>query len=163
MKLFDSRRAAFEMVVRISVAVSFLALSGCAPKDSGGSAAGVPKTAAETAATAAKPTAVAVDYSKIKGRWLRIDGGYVLAINAVDGDGRAEAAYFNPNPIKVAWGKVVNEGAVLKVNVELRDVNYPGCLYKLSYMPATDRLVGTYFQAQQQQTYDVEFAREPAR
>jgi hypothetical protein len=30
-------------------------------------------------------------------------------------------------------------------------------------MPATDRLVGTYFQAQQQQTYDVEFAREPAR
>ena len=81
----------------------------------------------------------------------------------LDADGRAEAAYFNPNPIKVAWCKISNEGAVLKVKAELRDVNYPGCLYALSYVPATDRWVGTYFQAQQQQTYDVEFARESAR
>lgn len=112
---------------------------------------------------AVTPTVPGVDFAKVKGRWLRMDGGYVLAINSVDAEGRADAAYFNPNPIKVAWGKVTTEAAMLKVNVELRDVNYPGCLYKLSYVPATDRLVGTYFQAQQQQTYDVEFAREAAR
>ncbi len=133
--------------------------AGCAPKT-----AAVEESAAPAAATpAAVPVVSAApgaDYAKAKGRWLRVDGGYVLAINAVDAEGRAEAAYFNPSPIKVAWGKVTNEGATLKVNVELRDVNYPGCLYKLSYVPATDRLVGTYFQAQQQQTYDVEFARE---
>ena len=149
--------------MKISGAVSFIALPGCAPKEPAVNAVAAPKTPAATVAIAAAVPAVAVDYAKTKGRWLRMDGGYVLAINAVDGDGRAEAAYFNPNPIKVAWGKITSEGATLKVNVELRDLNYPGCLYKLTYVPATDRLVGTYFQAQQQQTYEVEFLREPAR
>ena len=53
------------------------------------------------------------------------------------------------------------EGADIKVAVELRDQNYPGCLYKLTYLADKDRLVGTYFQAQMQQTYEVEFVREP--
>ena len=43
--------------------------------------------------------------------------------------------------------------------VELRDVNYPGSAYNLRYDPKTDRLIGTYFQAVQRQTYDVEFVR----
>jgi len=160
MKFFEPERTFFGRAVSLGVAAVFFGLVGCAPEKPAGAASPVPKAKAE----ATGPAAVAgLDFAKAKGRWARMDGGYVLAINAVDGDGRAEAAYYNPNPIKVAWGKVTNEGAVLKLNVELRDVNYPGCLYKLSYVPATDRLVGTYFQAQQQQTYEVEFAREPAR
>lgn len=111
------------------------------------------------ATTAAAPAAGNV--AKVKGRWLRPDGGYILAITAIEADGRAEAGYFNPNPIKVAWATVATEGADLKVKVELRDQNYPGCLYKLTYVADKDRLVGTYFQAQMQQTYDVEFVREP--
>jgi hypothetical protein len=43
--------------------------------------------------------------------------------------------------------------------VELRDVNYPGSMYNLRYDPENDRLKGTYFQAIQRETYDVEFVR----
>ena len=140
----------------LGLVVIAAALPGCSPQES---ALPKQKVAVETAI----PAETGVNFAKAKGRWARTDGGYVLAINAVDADGRAEAAYFNPNPIKVAWCKISNEGAVLKAKAELRDVNYPGCLYTLSYVPATDRWVGTYFQAQQQQTYDVEFVRESAR
>lgn len=121
--------------------------------------AAAPSPAAKAPAAAA--TAPAANVAKVKGRWLRPDGGYILAITAIEADGRAEAGYFNPNPIKVAWATVTSEGAETKVKVELRDTNYPGCLYKLTYLADKDRMVGTYFQAQMQQTYDVEFVREP--
>lgn len=119
-----------------------------------------PAPAAKAPAAASAP-ATAANVAKVKGRWLRPDGGYILAITTIEADGRAEAGYFNPNPIKVAWATVTSEGAETKVKVELRDQNYPGCLYKLNYLADKDRLVGTYFQAQMQQTYDVEFVREP--
>jgi hypothetical protein len=123
------------------------------------------ETPAPAAASAATPSAgiapAGAPLAKAKGRWLRPDGGYILAITAIEADGRAEAGYFNPNAIHVAWATVKAEGEAVKVTVELRDQNYPGCLYKLSYIPEKDRLVGTYFQAQQQQTYEVEFVREP--
>jgi hypothetical protein len=112
-------------------------------------------------ATTAPATVPAAGVAKVKGRWLRPDGGYILAITTIAADGRAEAGYFNPNPIKVAWATVNAEGADIRVKVELRDENYPGCVYKLNYAPDKDRLVGTYFQAQMQQTYEVEFVREP--
>ena len=120
-------------------------------------------TAPATTAPAPTPAATvpAAGVAKVKGRWLRPDGGYILAITTIAADGRAEAGYFNPNPIKVAWATVNAEGADIRVKVELRDENYPGCLYKLNYAPDKDRLVGTYFQAQMQQTYEVEFVREP--
>ena len=38
-------------------------------------------------------------------------------------------------------------------------MNYPGSTYKLIYDPARDVLAGLYFQALQQQTFDVEFVR----
>ncbi len=117
---------------------------------------------APQAASAPAPVATAgAPVTKAKGRWLRPDGGYILAITTIEADGRAEAGYFNPNPIKVAWATVKSEGADVKVAVELRDQNYPGCVYKLTYLADKDRLVGTYFQAQMQQTYEVEFVREP--
>ena len=123
------------------------------------SATTAPAPTAPTATSAA--TVPAAGVAKVKGRWLRPDGGYILAITTIAADGRAEAGYFNPNPIKVAWATVNAEGADIRVKVELRDENYPGCLYKLNYAPDKDRLVGTYFQAQMQQTYEVEFVREP--
>ena len=153
-------RAAVVALLVASMAGQF----GCAPKSKPSekaSAGGSPST--PVPAPAAAPASPRVDPSKAKGRWVRSDGGYVLAIGAIDADGRAEAAYFNPNPIKVAWGRVLQEGPYLRVSVELRDENYPGCIYKLGYIPETDRLVGTYFQAQLQQTYEVEFGREQVR
>ena len=45
------------------------------------------------------------DLGRLKGRWLRPDGGYVLEIRDVDAGGTIEAAYLNPRPINVARAK----------------------------------------------------------
>ena len=146
------------------VVLGLTLLAGCGKQEPASTPA--PAPASPTAAVPAPaapppPAAPAASGAKVKGRWLRPDGGYILAITAIAADGRAEAGYFNPNPIKVAWATVSAEGAEIRVKVELRDENYPGCVYKLTYAADKDRLVGTYFQAQMQQTYEVEFVREP--
>ena len=146
------------------IALGALALTACKRADSPAAGAPAPAASAVTAPAAAAPapsTPAAPTAAKVKGRWLRPDGGYILAVTSIDADGRAEAGYFNPNPIRVAWATVKAEGVDLKLTVELRDTNYPGCVYKLTYLPEKDRLIGSYFQAQQQQTYEVEFVREP--
>ena len=99
-------------------------------------------------------------YAPLLGRWLRPDGGYVLAINRVDSDGTADAAYYNPNPIRVSRARASADGGKLELFVELRDAGYPGCTYKLIYDKAEKKLTGVYFQAAQQQSYDILFVRE---
>jgi hypothetical protein len=100
-----------------------------------------------------------MDVKRLEGRWLRPDGGYVLELRDIENDGSLKAAYFNPRPINVARAEVRRKDGTLMVFVELRDVNYPGSTYTLHYDPAADRLKGTYFQAVQGQTFDVEFMR----
>jgi hypothetical protein len=41
-------------------------------------------------------------FEKLKGRWVRPDGGYVLEIRAVDSRGAIDAAYLNPRPTVAA-------------------------------------------------------------
>jgi len=48
---------------------------------------------------------------------------------------------------------------VIRLFVELRDVNYPGSAYDLQYDTRTDRLKGTYFQAVEKRAYEIEFVR----
>ena len=79
----------------------------------------------------------------------------------MDASGKIEAGYFNPAPINVSKGLAVQEGDTTKVFIELRDVNYPGCTYSLTYDPKSDQLYGQYFQAAVQQTFDVTFGRLP--
>ena len=98
-------------------------------------------------------------FAKLKGRWLRPDGGYVLEISSVDASGRMEAAYLNPRPIHVAQAHALREGTSTKVLVELRDVNYPGSTYNLVYEPTSDLLKGIYFQAALKQEFEVFFER----
>jgi hypothetical protein len=43
----------------------------------------------------------------------------------------------------------------------LRDVNYPGSTYTLIYEPGSDQLQGVYYQAVEQQRYQVSFVRMP--
>jgi hypothetical protein len=118
-------------------------------------------TAAVLATNAlAVPTEARADLQFLKGRWIRPDGGYILEIRQVDADGQLDAGYFNPNPIRVVSSKATKEGAAVKVYVELNDVNYPGCKYNLTYLADQRMLVGTYFQAAMQQTYEVAFERE---
>jgi hypothetical protein len=101
-----------------------------------------------------------VSEQRLVGRWLRPDGGYILEIRHAQTDGRLEAAYLNPRPINVARAEWHRKEGRLQVFVELRDVNYPGSTYTLDFLPEQDRLVGAYFQAVQQQTFEVEFVRQ---
>ena len=48
---------------------------------------------------------------------------------------------------------------MIKVFIELRDVNYPGSTYTLAYDSAADQLKGVYFQAVEQQQYEIRFER----
>jgi hypothetical protein len=113
-------------------------------------------SAAQFSATAPKP-----GFHKLKGKWLRPDGGYVVEIRDVDEAGRMLAAYFNPQSIHVAKAEASWDGTILKAFIELRDVNYPGSTYTLAYDPEKDQLKGIYFQAVQRQNFEVLFVRMP--
>lgn len=116
--------------------------------------------AAFIAAGAAEPaTPVLSDFQHIEGRWVRPDGGYVLELKDIKKDGSLTAAYFNPRPIRIFRAEASKKNGVITLFVEPRDVNYPGSTYKLRYDTATDRLKGTYFQAVERQTFNIEFIR----
>ena len=112
---------------------------------------------AEQSPTAARKPTPAIE--KLRGRWLRDTGGYIIEIRSVEAGGKLEAAYFNPRSIHVGRAQAVEQGGVVKVSVELRDVNYPGSTYTLIYEARTDRLVGRYFQAVTGETFSVYFVR----
>jgi hypothetical protein len=121
-------------------------------------AAPPPPSAPDTAA----PSASALPgFAKLTGKWIRPDGGYVLDIRLVTSEGRIECGYFNPNPIQVARAEATREGGALEVFVELRDVNYPGCTYRLRYDAQQEALAGVYYQAALGESYDVRFVRLP--
>jgi hypothetical protein len=96
----------------------------------------------------------------MEGRWVRTDGGYVVEVRSVDPGGKVDAAYFNPRPIHVSRAEASQDGATARLFLELRDVNYPGSTYSLSYDAGRDVLEGSYFQALERQSYDVSFVRQ---
>jgi hypothetical protein len=98
-------------------------------------------------------------FEKVKGKWMRSDGGYSLEFKGLKPDNELEAAYFNPGPIHVGKAKISEERGFIKVFVELQDVNYPGSRYTLFFDAEKNRLVGSYFQATQQVTYEVSFEK----
>jgi hypothetical protein len=101
-----------------------------------------------------------IDYfGKLPGRWERTDGGYIIDIKSVEPNGAMIAAYLNPRPIRIVRAEAVRHGAAAKIMIELRDVNYPGSTYELVYDPQRDQLVGVYFQAVDQQHFEVSFTR----
>jgi uncharacterized protein (DUF2147 family) len=116
-----------------------------------------PPAAAQQPSTSAAKANPA--FEKLKGRWLRDSGGYTIEIRSVGPGGKLEAAYFNPRSIHVGKADASQQGGVLKVLIELRDVNYPGSTYTLAYDAKSDRLVGRYYQAVARETFDVYFVR----
>ena len=108
----------------------------------------------ENNAAAAEP-----DPSKLIGRWLRPDGGYLLELSDPASDGQIKAAYFNPRPINVSRAQWQLKDGYVVVLVELNDVNYEGSTYLLAYDPDTDQLAGIYFQAALKQRFEVVFQR----
>lgn len=132
-------------------AAALLAAVACSPP--------VPSGAPASRESGAGAMAEAPEFQRLRGRWERADGGYVLEIRSVSADGGVDAAYLNPRPIHVAQAEASRQGGVLSLFVELQDVNYPGSSYNLGYDAARDVLEGTYFQAVEKQTFDVSFVR----
>ncbi|MGH7811709.1 MAG: hypothetical protein ACREP5_15635, partial [Candidatus Binatia bacterium] len=99
------------------------------------------------------------DFQKLTGRWQRPDGGYILAIKSIADNGAMEAGYFNPKSIHVGKAEASRDGDATKVFIELRDVNYPGSTYSLTYDQTSDQLKGIYYQAVERQRFEVGFVR----
>jgi hypothetical protein len=111
-----------------------------------------------TPPTQVKPKA---DENQLVGRWVRTDSGgnYIIEIKSVAADGKLDASYLNPYPIKVGRTEWQNKNGNLTIVVELRDVNYPGSTYTLNFSPDGKRLTGNYYQAVEGANFDVEFVR----
>lgn len=99
------------------------------------------------------------DFDKLKGKWLRPDGGYVLDIKSVGSDGKVEMTYLNPNLIHVSKAQASIKVNKLDLFIELTDTGYPGNYYTLTYDPGKDQLAGVYYQLGIQQQFDVFFVR----
>ena len=117
----------------------------------------------ETGSIAPKATTVAPaagsesPKNKLEGKWQRTDGGYILDLSDAKSNGDITAGYFNPNPVNVGRALWQNNAGKLMLMVELQDRNYPGSIYNLEYVGSQNILKGTYFQAVEKMTYNVEF------
>ncbi len=121
---------------------------------------GCGKPSEEKAPAPAKAAVPADPFAVVMGRWLRMDGGYMLMVHSVEAGGKAVISYRNPSPIHVEQAQVSREGDVIKIFVELRDEGYPGCTYRLRYEPLRDQLVGVYYQAALKESYEINFERQ---
>jgi hypothetical protein len=131
-----------------------LCLLGCGGDTPGKQEEPGPSVNAQEDATS-KPA----DLQVLIGRWRRPDGGYVLEIRSVAGDGSVEASYFNPKPINVSLAQASDWRGATALFVEFDDVNYRGSTYELVHDAGRDVLVGTYYQAALGQTFEVVFTR----
>lgn len=109
----------------------------------------------DTVSTSAKN----INKNLLVGNWLRTDAGYRILISNLNEDGTLSAQYFNPNPINVGKANWEESYGNFKIIIELRDVNYPGSIYTLNYLPDRDMLAGEYYQAVEGLTFYVEFVR----
>ena len=105
-------------------------------------------------------TAGAADFQPLIGRWQRTDGGYIIEIRGIDADGKITAGYFNPRPINVSRTQASMQRGYINVEMELRDVGYPGSRYTLVYDQPKDRLIGFYYHAVSGQNFGVVFLRQ---
>jgi hypothetical protein len=127
----------------------------------------VPANPAPTQSVTPAPEAPVVekqDTSKqasLVGRWRRLDGGYILDIQAIRPDGTLDAKYLNPRPIHVSKAQLINQAGHQVVIVQLQDRGYPGNMYTLTYDPKTDLLEGVYHHRGLNQQFDVKFTRMP--
>lgn len=107
--------------------------------------------------------AVAADsasqFDILLGQWVRPDGGYIIAIQGANPDGKLDAAYANPAKLPFAQAAATLNGSTIEVFLELRAGGYNGSTYSLAYDPEKDVLRGIYYQAVAQQEFDVYFDR----
>jgi len=99
-------------------------------------------------------------YGIIGGKWQRTDGGYIIKISDIQADGRAKVEYFNPRPIHVSRSTISTKKELIKLLIRFQDKGYEGSTYILFYYAEKDALVGFYYQAAMDKTYEVIFLRK---
>lgn len=100
------------------------------------------------------------NFQSLVGEWIRPDGGYVIKIRNVDPGGELVAGYFNPRPINVSRALASAKKGKINVFIKLRDKGYPGSTYNLVYHEENEALVGIYYQAVMDQSFNVAFVRK---
>ena len=101
----------------------------------------------------------ALAFGVLVGRWVRVEGGYVINIDAVDLDGKLDASYANPKPLPFSTAEATRDGSALKLFFELRAGGYGGSTYALNYNAVSDTLKGIYNQVVVKQRFEVVFVR----
>lgn len=101
-----------------------------------------------------------LDYTVIGGEWQRTDGSYLIKVSNVQPDGRATVEYFNPRPIHVVQAAISTQKELLKLFIKFQDKGYEGSTYTLYYYAEKDVLVGFYYQAVMDRTFEVIFVRK---
>jgi hypothetical protein len=101
----------------------------------------------------------ALAFGVLVGKWVRVEGGYVININAIELDGKLDASYANPKPLPFSTAEATRDGNALKLFFELRAGGYGGSTYTLNYDAASDTLRGIYNQVVVKQRFTVVFVR----
>jgi hypothetical protein len=101
-----------------------------------------------------------LNFDVVVGEWARTDGNYTLSVRDIKTDGSVDVGYFNPGSIHVAESNVGVQDGLVKLFVKLQDKGYPGSTYTLYYYAEKDALVGFYYQAAMNRTFEVIFLRK---
>ena len=107
-----------------------------------------------------KSSTAKTDYGIIAGKWQRTDGNYVIKVRDIQAEGQATVTYFNPRSIHVATAAISTEKELIKLFIKFQDKGYEGSSYSLYYYAEKDALLGFYYQAPMDKTYEVVFLRK---
>lgn len=100
------------------------------------------------------------DFGVIRGEWQRTDGGYLIKVDNIQPGGEVKVEYFNPRPIHVEHAAMSREKGLIKLFIKFQDKGYEGSTYTLFYYAEKDAMVGFYYQAAMDKTYEVIFMRK---
>ena len=120
-----------------------------------------PSTATTVPAPTGSDSQTAFD--ALPGRWVRVEGAYVITIKAVDAEGKLDASYENPRLLPFYSAVATREGTALSLFFELRAGGYNGSTYKLNYDATSDRMTGVFDQVVAKQRFEVTFVRSKLR
>src|SRR5258708_28214641 len=100
------------------------------------------QTSPATSVPPATESAAKAAFGVLRGRWVRVQGGYVITINSVDPDGRLDASYANPRPLPFHTAMATRDGNTLKLFFEFRAAGNNGSTYTLSGDWTNDQVTG---------------------
>lgn len=107
-----------------------------------------------------EPSIAKTDYSILAGKWQRTDGNYLIKVSDVQVEEQAIVTYFNPRSIHVATATISTEKELIKLFIKFQDKGYEGSTYRLYYFAKKDALLGFYYQAPMDKTFEVIFLRK---